>query len=67
MFPSFGPVTPAILMAFFYFEDFLFYIIIYTRETRVIGAIGYITRFTDTKIALSSGAGWGDFLLDMVI
>lgn len=33
----------------------------------VTRAIGYITRFTDTKIALSSGAGWGDFLLDMVI
>ena len=47
--------------------EFSFYIIIYTRETRVTGAIGYITGFTDTKIALSSGADWGDFLLDMVI
>ena len=66
MFPSFAPVSPVaptILMAFFYFGDFLFYIIIYTRETRVTGAIGYIARFADTKIALSSGADWGDFII----
>ncbi|WP_316163924.1 hypothetical protein [Clostridium sp.] len=69
MFPSFAPVSPvapAILMAFSIL-DFSLYIIIYTRETRATGAIGYIARFADTKIALSSGAGWGDFLLDMVI
>ncbi|WP_410744142.1 hypothetical protein [Clostridium neonatale] len=65
MFPSFAPVSPvapAILMALSILE-FSFYIIIYTRATRVTGAIGYITRFTDTKIALSSGAGWGDFFI----
>ena len=69
MFPRFAPVSPvapAILMAFSILE-FSFYIIIYIRETRLTRAIGYINRFTDTKIALSSGAGWGDFLLDMCI
>lgn len=57
-----SPVAPAILMAFSILE-FSFYIIIYTRETRVTGAIGYIPRFADTKIALSFGVGWGDFFI----
>ena len=58
MFPSFAPVSPVaptILMAFSILEFSFYIIIIYTRETRATGAIGYITRFTDTKIALSSG------------
>ena len=57
-----SPVAPAILMTFSILE-FYFYIIIYTSETRTTGAIGYITRFTSTKIALSSGECWGDFFI----
>lgn len=58
------PLLPQLFLWHFSILEFYFYIIIYTRGTR---AIGYITRFADAKIALSSWADWGDFLLDMVI